>query len=319
MKAFLIFLAVAIAQTTAAQDIVLVQTPAVYVDGAAVNAEVKQECDLPNLLGSNTLSTVQKLMPESAPLALSSTRKDHHVLTLSILSAHGLGGAGAFSGGKSITVRADLLLADQRIGSKTLRTSSRGGISGAFNGMCAIQKSNTENAGSQIAAWVQSLIKSPPKIAEQKIVLITPITYSDDNTVRKAVKDECALPHIAEAYLLEQSNIQRLPLNVAQKETATGKALRASIISAEGSGGGAFTGEKRLRMHVELLENGKATNSKDFERTTNSGLMAGSCDIMEKLLWSFAAQAIKWSGTELGIISKAIAPKASDAETDEAR
>src|SRR5574342_1003867 len=143
--------AVGFSGASQAQERLLVQVPAVLDPSAAVIDTVKRECSLESTLGNWVLESVSAKVPGSA--ALAGGAQKGKVLKVTIVNVFGAGG-GAWSGPKSMTVRADLMQSGKVIASTTKQRSSGGGAFGGMKGTCAIFGRVMKALGADVAAWV---------------------------------------------------------------------------------------------------------------------------------------------------------------------
>ncbi len=313
MKTLVFLLALFASAASMAQEKIYVQNPAVFIEGASINDAVRQECGIEHYLGvltfqyisgvtGNAISSADKTPPDNAAL-----------VTLSILSVRGNAGTG-ITGGKGMTVRADYVVDGKVEATKTLSISSHGGFfTGMYKGTCKILEQDAAVIAKQISIWFGK-VRAQSRTAQtgaasaglpdNTIYLISPIEYVDANNIRQAIQDECALPRVTEAYILERANYEHHPIKPVSTYEGTGTAMRVSIMESFGSGGGVLAGEKAIKMHVDLLKDGKLISSKEFERSTKGGgLMSGSCQVLEQLIKSFSILSVRWAMDEFGIES----------------
>jgi hypothetical protein len=154
-------LALACAGPTLAQDKLYVQFPATYDPGAYAVRQVKERCQLADIVANQVLGQAQKRMPHAAA-APQSPEAGARVVRLTILEVYGIGGGG-WTGPKALRVRADLARGAQLLGSFEHREDSRGGILGPFMGTCDIFEGIAETLGEHIAEWLagQAAVKAP--------------------------------------------------------------------------------------------------------------------------------------------------------------
>jgi hypothetical protein len=98
---------------------------------------------------------VSKKHPGSTKLQAGDKAGNGKVLKVTIVNVVGVGG-GAYSGPKSMTVRADLLQSGKVIATTTKERTSGGGAFGGMKGTCAIFGRVAKTLGSDVATWVQS-------------------------------------------------------------------------------------------------------------------------------------------------------------------
>ncbi len=294
-----------------AQEKIYIQNPAVFIEGGSIRDSVRDECELEPYLGKQTFLAISRVIENTVSTSNTTPPNDAALLTLSILAVQGHGGVSAYTGGKSMTVRADYKVAGQILATKTLTIGSRGGFFGGFKGICSVLERDADAIAKQIAAWLQKLPSQQVLMAGRQmnmatatemsgvspkeiIYLISPVVYGDDNRIRQSVKDECALPALAETYILERANSEKYPVKSLSPYKRKGVAMNVSITDVEG-GSMRFAGDKLIKMHVDLLKDGDVIGSKDFEAKTINGVTAGSCLIFEQLVRSIATDSVKWA------------------------
>ena len=136
---------------------ILVQVPASFDARAPVSNTVRSECGLETLLGNDVLEGVKAKFPESTPVQKSTATEKQKVLNVTILSVSAPGG-GVWSGGKSMTIRADLIQSGRIIATTVKERGSRGGALGGFKGTCGILERVTAALGKDIAAWLSQTL-----------------------------------------------------------------------------------------------------------------------------------------------------------------
>ena len=140
-----------------AAEPILVQVPAVFDPQAPVGDAVRAECAVDMLLGNFVYDRVRARFPESASVKQATATGTEKVLYVTILSVHAAGG-GAWSGRKSMAVRADLLQAGKVIATTVKERRSGGGAFGGSMGTCAILERVTAALGADIAGWLSQAL-----------------------------------------------------------------------------------------------------------------------------------------------------------------
>lgn len=137
---------------TLAAETLLVQVPARLDPSAPITEASRRECEIPALVGNHVLGDLQARMGMGVLALQGAEPANGKVLRLTVLSARGVGG-GAWSGPKSMTVRADLVEGGQVLGGFTGHRSSRGGAWGGVTGTCAIFERIAVVLGQDIGGW----------------------------------------------------------------------------------------------------------------------------------------------------------------------
>ena len=149
-------LGVLLAPHSQAQEKLLVQAvldPKVHVVDA-----VKRECALDGMVGNSVLESVSKKYRGATRLDKDASAGKSRLLKVTIINVVGVGG-GAYSGPKSMTVRADLLEAGKVIATTTKERTSGGGAFGGMKGTCSIFGRVAKTLGSDVASWLPSAMK----------------------------------------------------------------------------------------------------------------------------------------------------------------
>ncbi|MGZ3236202.1 MAG: hypothetical protein ACXU8A_02405 [Burkholderiaceae bacterium] len=140
---------------------ILIQNPAAFEADAPVDEGVKRQCGIELLVANQVFQNVSDRMHSAQQLAEPEGAGTDPFLKLTIIKVHGVGG-GAWSGAKSITVRADLLRNTEVIASKVFVGASRGGAFNGLKGTCTIMELAATNLGQDIAAWLPSVMPTIP-------------------------------------------------------------------------------------------------------------------------------------------------------------
>lgn len=152
-----IVLDIGLAQHAQAEEKIMVQVPAILDAGAGVGDAIKRDCSLEARMGSHAFQSVSKKFPGSAQVEKAKGEQGK-VLKLTITSVIGAGG-GAWSGPKTMTVRAELLQSGKVVASTVKSRSSGGGAFGGMKGTCQIFDRVMTTLGADVAAWLPSALK----------------------------------------------------------------------------------------------------------------------------------------------------------------
>ena len=139
-----------------AEEALLVQ--AVLDPNVHVVEAVKRDCALDTMVGDWVLESVSKKHPGSKKLQQGASAGKDRVLKVTIVNVVGVGG-GAYSGPKSMTVRAELLQSGKVIATTTKERTSGGGAFGGMKGTCQIFGRVAKTLGSDVAGWLPSAVK----------------------------------------------------------------------------------------------------------------------------------------------------------------
>lgn len=150
-------LALCIGHTARAQERIAVVVPATLDASAPIAEGVRQQCAVESNMGSQIFQRVSVRYPGSEQVQDANDAQDRIVLKTTILSVLGAGG-GAWSGSKSITIRADVLQKAKVIGTTTLSRQSGGGVLGGVSGTCPIMHRIAVALGRDVAAWLPAAL-----------------------------------------------------------------------------------------------------------------------------------------------------------------
>jgi hypothetical protein len=153
VKALLVLTAIA-SSAALADDKILVQSPAMLDASAGVGDAIKREC----ALESTTANWVMDALGGRAQRLDRANAGEGTVLKLTIVQVVGASG-GAWSGPKTMTVRAELVESGKVIATTTKTRTSGGGAFGGYKGTCAIFGRVMKTIGSDIAGWARSEAK----------------------------------------------------------------------------------------------------------------------------------------------------------------
>lgn len=144
-----------------AGDRLLVQVPAQLDPAAPITESVKNKCAVEAKIGELVFKKISEKFPAAEPLADPRKAGADRLLKLTIVNVVGVGG-GAWSGSKSITLRADLEQNSKVHASKLLTRQSGGGAFGGMKGTCSIMERIAAALGSDVAAWVPTALAMLP-------------------------------------------------------------------------------------------------------------------------------------------------------------
>jgi hypothetical protein len=139
-------------QTFAGEPLFL-QVPVLIDPSAPIPMAVKAECGVDMLLGNYALSAIGRREGSLLSVAKPEQAGADKLVQLTILSVHGFGG-GAWSGPKSMNIRADLKKGGTTVATTVLSRSSRGGVFGGMSGTCAILDRVAAALGKDVATWL---------------------------------------------------------------------------------------------------------------------------------------------------------------------
>jgi hypothetical protein len=153
-RALALALGVGLAQHALADGKIQVQSPAVLDANAGVGDAIKRECELEE----KTTDWVMEALGGRAERLDRAGGGDVPVLKLTIVSVIGASG-GAWSGPKTMSVRAELVESGKVVATTVKTRSSSGGAFAGYKSTCAIFGRVMKTLGSDIAGWARGETK----------------------------------------------------------------------------------------------------------------------------------------------------------------
>jgi hypothetical protein len=149
--------ALCVAQASMAQERIGVLMPAVLDPSAPIAESVKRECNVEGMIGDEVFQRVSQRYPGTAQVRNAEQAGDGYVVVVTITNVVGTGG-GAWSGKKSVSIRADVLRNSKLVATRNLFRQSGGGIYGGTIGTCKIMELIAVALGKDVAAWMPSAL-----------------------------------------------------------------------------------------------------------------------------------------------------------------
>jgi hypothetical protein len=163
----LLISALALSLTASANEPLFLQVPAKLDPSAPIPDAVRNECALEMLLGNYAQSAIDRRIGSVQSVTATEQAGVEKIIQLTIISVHGFGG-GAWSGSKSMSIRADIKKEGVTVGSNVFTRSSRGGAFGGFSGTCAILERVAVALGKDVAAWLSRGMVARPIQSDSK-------------------------------------------------------------------------------------------------------------------------------------------------------
>lgn len=133
--------------------ILVVQDQIPFSTDAEVRKVIRSDCQLPNKL-SHFIKEYASGYSSQILSDAAKAPKGAQLLTVEIYNVTG-GGGGAWSGGKSVSIRGTLRQDGKIIGGFKGRRFSGGGMFGAYKGTCAIMGRCVKTLGRDVAEWLR--------------------------------------------------------------------------------------------------------------------------------------------------------------------
>lgn len=134
------------------------QTPATFAQNAPVIPRIKAECDLEREMAVGAEAGISKRYSLVTLATRDEDVGNDKVVKVTILSVDGIGG-GSWTGGKSMTIKAELTQGETVLRSKTFQRES--GHSGLFGGTCDILHKVTRALGADVGVWLKKTTDDP--------------------------------------------------------------------------------------------------------------------------------------------------------------
>jgi hypothetical protein len=142
-------IALGVAQPSLAQQLQVV-VPAVIAPGAPY-AQSLSACNPEKMMGEHAVRALNERFP--ATVGVAKLQPGGRGVTLTLMSVQGAGG-GAWSGSKSMSVRAEVLDDGKPVASQTFTRSSGGGVLGGVSGSCPIVERIAKALAQDITVWM---------------------------------------------------------------------------------------------------------------------------------------------------------------------
>jgi len=293
-----------------------VLTPAILDRGAPIAQSVGAECELQEVMGQQAYKYVNAKVRRTVTQVRDVKQAgEAKVVTVTILSAQGVGGGG-WSGGKTLTVRADITQAGELVASKIFITNSRGGIAGAVSGTCWIFERIARVTADRMARWIPGALMTAAHAGpqgERRVAVQVPALVDPTAKVFDGIESECALPNLLANHVFGQIRNRYYGARIlgAEGPRPTDKVLRLTILNTQVVPGGGFTGPKGITLQADVLENSRVVASNVFQRSGSTGTNAqlNTCAILEVVSVALGKEVAAWlpTATDVGSILPAAA------------
>lgn len=135
--------------------------------------------------------------------------------------------------------------------------------------------------------------------AGERLLVQVPAVLDASAPINAAVRGECNVQTLVGNAVFSEVK-QRVPSAepaAAPRDTGGAKALRLTLVSVRGVGGGAYSGPKSMNLKVELTQNGKVLQSTVLHRDSFGGVfggMKGTCAIFERVAVALGKDVAAW-------------------------
>lgn len=166
----------------------------------------------------------------------------------------------------------------------------------------------------RILSTVFAVALATPAFAADRVVLLAPVTYTQDSSIVQKVKDECR-PEEQVARAMSSALNKKYgggsPIS-SETEANGAQVMRMQVSHVLGVGGGGWSGPKAITVQVELLENGKVVRKTRANRWSTGGMWGGfkgTCSILDRCAVALAKDLSRWAGDASYKIEDEAAPK----------
>ena len=285
----------AAALAASAQERLQVLAPAVYAPDAPV-AESLRGCNVDGLVASQLVEKLNEHFPGTTGVQQMQGNAGKTV-SLTILSLQGAGG-GAWSGAKSVTLRADIVLGGTKVASQTFVRNSRGGVLGGVSGSCPIVEKIAATLAADVAAWVaRGAGVAAAADNGSKLLVQMPALLDPGVQIKQAIRQDCDVP--AKFALLAFDRVGKRRQDVLQVENpdpaAAGTILRLTIVKFSVEGIGEAMEGQTVAVRADMLRESKVQTSRVFERGGASFAIGGTtCEYVERIAQRVGDDVAKW-------------------------
>jgi hypothetical protein len=152
--------------TASAGERLFVQLPVMVDPSAPIPAAVKSQCTVEASLGAQAMAEIAKRVdPAVQSVATADQAGGDKLVQITILSVQASGG-GAWSGSKSMTVRADIQKGGAKVATTILTRSTNGGVMSGLTGTCTMLERVTNALGKDVAVWLSRGAGAEPEAAK---------------------------------------------------------------------------------------------------------------------------------------------------------
>ncbi len=170
---------------------------------------------------------------------------------------------------------------------------------------------------------ISALAASLPAVADDSLFVQVPAVFEANARIPANIKRECAVDTmLGNQALAGISNRFGTVRAVDKPEQAGGANLVVlTILSADGFGGGGWSGPKTMTIRADLMQNGVSLSTTTFSRASKGGMfggMTGTCPIFDRISVALGKDVAKWL-VRSGGAKAASAAEPADAEPAESK
>ncbi|MFL9925889.1 hypothetical protein PQR62_16550 [Herbaspirillum lusitanum] len=158
---------------------------------------------------------------------------------------------------------------------------------------------NKKNRWGIVLAGVLMVGASTSVQAKETLLVQVPAAFDERAPVEPRIREECALDTILGNHVF-QKVAEKFPDTLQSKDMARldkGRALKLTILSVQGYGGGGWSGSKAMTVRADLLLDGLVIQTAVRREHSRGGLlggMRGTCSILEIVAESLGRQFAAW-------------------------
>lgn len=165
-------------------------------------------------------------------------------------------------------------------------------------------------------------LAAPLAHAQEKLLVQVPAVYDAQAAVGQKIREECALDMLIGNHVHERVS-QNFPGSLQIKDVSAAgsdKVLQLTILSAQGAGGGGWSGPKSVTIRADLMQNGKVVQTTVKHRSSTGGMfggMTGTCSILERDARALAVDIAQWLARPATARSDAVQPAVAETRIEE--
>jgi len=133
--------------------------------------------------------------------------------------------------------------------------------------------------------------------ANERLFLQIPAILDPSAPILTAVKNECSLEMLLGNYALSEidKRVGSVQSVSAPEQAGSGKLVQLTITSAQGVGGGVWTGSKSMSIRVDVSKEGTIFDSTVLTRSTKGGVYGGSaCVFFDRMTKALGKDVAVW-------------------------
>ena len=279
-----------------------VVVPATIAPGAPV-AQSLSQCNPEKMMGDHAVRALSQKY--SGTVGVARAQPGARTVTLTLMSVQGAGG-GAWSGAKSMSVRAEVLEDGKPVAGQTFTRNSGGGVLGGVSGSCPIVERIAKALAQDITVWMAAVPAAGA--GGEKLLVQVPARIDPGVQLSAPIKQDCAVETKFGVNVFERVGGLRRPGAILQVENpdAAGadKVLRLTILKFDVQGVNApLDAPQPVALRAEVLQGGKVLATNVFERNATASRGANTyttCQLVERVAIHVGQDVARWLKKDVG-------------------